>query len=310
MHGTFAVRYDTAVMWKSINGIEDGSSSGQSWSIVRQNYDANGDVQLEQISCGETNIELCGTGVRIAGISAEAYSQYAPIAAWGKPGAPASLAEFKLPAPLPGGAYKTGRYALLNGISLDDPLGPWPAKRQDVQGGSDFDGSATNGARWIDGDQDSLYGLTTIAVGPNGATPSGDLAPIAPYGQKSTACPRGNPSAERLSYNYPPGLDGLTARRIKRFSSANRAISELDGTLQSCNEISGNVTGPDNGRAHLDTRIGSCVRVDGDGEVACSSGLLDFLDSSAAPSAIESQTFKMKRVADTTSCAEVRGLSF
>jgi hypothetical protein len=311
MQGTFALRYKSAVSWKGINGIEDGAGEGSSWAIVRQNYAASGDLALEIISCGETALDLCGTGVRIAGISAEAYSQYVPVAVRGKAGSASTLVDFKLPAPVPGAAYKTPRFAMLNGIGLTDPLGEWPAKRQDVQGGSDFDGSATNGARWLDSDQDSLYGQTTYAVGPNGETPAGELAPIAPYAPLSQACPRGDASAARLSYNYPPGLDGLTPRRIKRFSSANRAISELDGLIQSCNEIKGSVTGPDNGRAHMDTRIGACVRVDGtSGEVACSSSLLDFLDASEAPSVFDSQAFSMQRIDAATSCEQVRALTF
>jgi hypothetical protein len=311
MQGTFAVRYDSTASWKNVDGIEDGSAQGKSWAIVRQNYADDGALALEFVTCGETTIDLCGAGVRIAGISAEAYSQYVPMSVWDKAGTPGTLIEFSLPAAVPGGAYKTPRFALLSGISLTDPLGEWPAKRQDVQGGSDFDGSATNGARWLDSDQDTLYGQTTYAVGPNGETPTGELAPIAPYAQMSAACPRSDAAAPRLPYNYPPGLDGLTPRRIKRFSSANRSISELDGTIQSCNEITGNVAGPDSGRAHLDLRIGSCIRVDAEsGEVACSSSLLDFLDSTQAPSAFDAQSFIMKRVDANITCAQVRALSF
>jgi hypothetical protein len=311
MQGTFALRFASVVSWKGVNGIEDGRGEGNSWMIVRQNYTDNGDLALELIGCGETNLDLCGTGVQIAGISREAYSQYIPVAVRGKAGSPTTRLEFNLPAPVPGSAYKTPRHALLNGIALEDPLGAWPASRKEVMGSGDFAGSATNGARWLDSDQDSLFGQTTYAVGPNGETPAGELAPIAPYPMVSAACPRGDAAAARLPYNYPPGLDGLTARRIKRFSSASRSISELDGTLTSCDEINGNVTGPDNGRAQLNSRIGSCIRVDSNsGEVACSSSLLDFLDNSQAPSAFESQTFKMKRVDANTTCEQVRALPF
>jgi hypothetical protein len=311
MQGTFAVRYDSTASWKDVDGIEDGSAQGNSWAIARQNYGDDGALSLEVITCGETNIDLCGTGVRIAGISAEAYSQYVPISVWDKAGVTGTVVDFSLPAAAPGSPYKTPLFAILLGVSLTDPLGEWPAKRQDVQGGSDFDGSATNGARWLDSDQDTLFGRTTYAVGPNGATPAGELAPIAPYAQTSAACPRGDAAAARLGYNYPPGLDGLTPRRIKRFSSASRAINEYEGTIQSCNEITGSVKGPDNGRAHMDLRIGSCVRVDGDsGEVACGSNLLDFLDATQAPSAFDSQTFIMKRVEANITCAQVRALTF
>lgn len=311
MQGTFAVRNESTASWADIDGIEDGTAQGVAWAIARHSYTDGEGVSMELIPCGETNVDVCGMGVRIAGIAAEAYSQYVPISVWDKAAATSTLVELSLPNALPGGAYKTPRFAILNGISLADPLGEWPARRQDIQGGNDFDGTATNGARWLDTDQDALFGSTTYTVGPNGETLGGDLAPITPYAQTSAACPRGDATAARLPYNHPPGLDGLTPRRIKRFSSASRVISELDGTIESCDVIKGSVTGPDNGRAHMDVRIGSCVRVDGNsGEVACSSNLLDFVDESEAPSAFDSQTFIMKRVDPNVTCAQVRALSF
>jgi hypothetical protein len=309
LQGTFAAHYEVNLSWKGISGIEDGTGQTESWQIMRQNYEPSGDLKVEIINCGETTVELCGTGVQLAGIPPEAYSQYVPAVSWGASTAPTTLLEFNVSAALPGSAFKTPRYAILNGISLTDPLGAWPAKRQDIAGGTDFDGSATNGAQWIDGDQDSLFGVTTIEVGPNGVTPF-VLAPITAYPEVSAVCPRSNPSAPRLQYNYVPGLDGLTPRRVKRASSANRTISELDGTLESCDVITGNVKGPDNGHTQLDARVGSCVRADGNSEVACSSALIDFLDSAKAPSAIDSQTFNMKRVDATTTCEQVRTMTF
>jgi hypothetical protein len=308
MQGTFAMRTTMQASWSGISGIEDGSGSTDQWSIARQNYDANGALKLELLRCGETNLDLCGTGVRIAGIAPEAYAQYVPTAVWSGAGAASSsLLDFSLPAPIPGSAYKTPRYAALQGIGLNDPLGEWPAKRQDVQGGNDFDGSAVNGARWLDTDNDTLFGLTTYAVGPGGVAAGGALGPLEGYGATSSVCPRSNSAAARLAYNYPPALDGLTPRRVKQFSSAHRAISELDGTIVSCNDISGNITGPDNGHVHFDIRIGNCVRSD---DMACSASMLDFLDANQAPNAVSSHTFSMKRVADNITCEQVRALSF
>jgi hypothetical protein len=313
MQGTFALRYAPSIAWSGIEGIEDGSGQGYSWAVLRQTYDAQGELSFEQITCGETVLDLCGAGVRIAGIPAEAYSQYVPVAVWGKPGSPSTTVKLSLPAPVPGSAFKTPRYARLNGISLADPLGAWPESREDIEGSDAFAGSATNGARWVDSDQDSAYGQTTYAVGPGGETPGGELAPMTAYAQTSMTCPRGNETAARLPYNYPPGLDGVTPRRIKRFSSANRTVSELDGTIQSCDEITGNVTGPTEGGARVDVRIGSCVRVDAEsdsGEAACSNSVLSFLDATQVNNTFDAQTFIMKRVAEGTTCEQVRALTF
>jgi len=305
MQGTFAVRTELKVHWSNLDGLADGSGSTYSWSLERHNYDAEGNLEAEIIPCGETNLDVCGSGVRLVGIPQEAYSQFVPVNVWDSVNTSTQL-KLKLESPLPGGEFKTPQFATLMGISLDDPLGAWPAKRQDVQGGSDFDGSAVNGARWIDTDNDSYSGLTTYAVGPNGAAADGSAtAPIESFGTRSPTC-------NNLPYNYPPGLDGLSTRRVKRFSSANRQISAYDGKIDSCDALSGNITGPDNGKIRFDIRIGSCVRVDlnGGNEGACSGSLLDFLDSAGAANTVDSNTFKMKRVADNVTCKQVRETSF
>ena len=305
MQGTFAVRSELKLAWSNIDGIVDGSGSTYSWSIARHNYDAEGNLTAEMIQCGDTNLDICGTGVRIVGIPSEAYAQFVPIAAYDKGAASSAEFAFKLESPLPGSDYKTPNFGSLMGISLTDPLGTWPASRKDVQGGNDFDGSATNGARWIDTDGDTFFGLTTYAVGPNGAPADGsELAPIEGYTGRSPSC--------NLPYNYPPALDGLTTRRIKRFSSANRVISAFDGKLDSCDALSGNVTGPDDGKVHYDIRIGNCTRTDlnGNNEGACSSGLLDYLDSTQTPNQVDSDSFKAKRVKDDITCKEVRALTY
>ena len=304
MQGTFAVRNELKLSWSNQMGIADGSGSTYSWSIARQNYDAQGNLALEILSCGDSNLDLCGTGVRLVGIPPEGYAQYVPIAVWDN-NTNGSQLEFKLDAPLPGSPYKSPNFAALQGISLSDPLGTWPASRKDVQGGSDFDGSATNGARWIDTDGDTFFGLTTYAVGPNGAPADGSaLAPLENFTGTSTQC--------KLPYNYPPALDGLTTRRIKRFSSANRVVSAFDGKLDSCDAISGNVTGPDDGRVHFDIRIGNCVRVDlnGANEAACNASLIDNLDTTQTPNQVDADTFVMKRVANNITCKEVRALTY
>jgi hypothetical protein len=103
----------------------------------------------------------------------------------------------------------------------------------------------------------------------------------------------------------------LNIRRVKRFSAGNRVISQYTGTINSCDEISGDVIGPNNGHARFDTRIQGCTRVNGSGEIACSDTIVDFLDTSNdASQTVNNNTFTMKRVADTVTCAQVRATSF
>jgi hypothetical protein len=200
------------------------------------------------------------------------------------------------------------------GISLTNPEGEWPASRKDVIGTDVFDGSATNGAQWINSDGDDQLGLTTYTVGPSGVAADGSaLAPYENYGTHSTVCPRDNPDAPRSPYNYVPAAEGLRVRRVTRLWSANRTISGFEGTIKSCDQIDGLMTGPDNGQPHLDTRIAGCQRLGGNGEpavTACSAALVDSLDSTQTANQTLPSPIIMKRVADNIDCAAVRALEY
>jgi hypothetical protein len=310
MNGTFALRSTLNLSWAVQSTIEAGSDTQTAWVIERHSYGKDGSLMVETISCGETNLDLCGEGVG-ALVPEEAYAQYVPVNVWGRPGAPSTQYQSSIAPPLPTAKFELAQHASLGGISLTDPLGAWPTAYKDVEGTPEYDGSATNGARWIDSDNDGVFGLTTYTVGPNGVAADGsDLAPISAYGTHSTVCPRSKPDAARLPYNYPPSAEGLTVRRVKRFFSANRAISGLSGTINSCDDITGEITGPDNGHVHFDTRIGGCLRANGDADTACSKSIVDFLDANNAPNEISANPFVMKRVADDVTCAQVRAMPF
>ncbi|MET0390551.1 MAG: hypothetical protein ABW321_31555 [Polyangiales bacterium] len=302
MGGTFAVRTELTVSWEESTPIQAGTGTTYSWTIERHNYTPDGALDIEVIPCGETNIDVCSE--RFATLAAEAYAQYVPINVWGKPGAPSTQLSTTLLDASPNQPFVVPEHAILQGISLADPLGEWPSRRQDVEGADGFDGSATNGARWVDSDNDEVFGLTTYTVGPQGVAADGsDTAPIEGYSGRSETC--------NLPYNYPPAAEAnLVIRRVKRFFSANRVINSLEGTINSCDEVTGNVTGPANGAMKFDTRIGGCLRANGDGEAACSDDVLEFLDTTAAPNEVNSSTFIMKRVADDVTCAAVRDLGF
>src|SRR5204862_1511526 len=49
------------------------------------------------------------------------------------------------------------------------------------------------------------------------------------YATTSSDCPRST-GGTRLSYKYWPGLEGITVRRINKFSIASRVISQIQGT--------------------------------------------------------------------------------
>jgi hypothetical protein len=110
-----------------------------------------------------------------------------------------------------------------------------------------------------------------------------------------------------------PAAEGLRVRRVTRLWSANRTISGFEGTIKSCDQIDGLMTGPDNGQPHLDTRIAGCQRLGGNGEpavTACSAALVDSLDSTQTANQTLPSPIIMKRVADNIDCAAVRALEY
>jgi hypothetical protein len=214
---------------------------------------------------------------------------------------------------LPGSSFETPRVASLDGILLADPMGEWPASRTSVEGSPEFSGNATNGARWLDSDRDTFIGSTGYAVGPGGVSAEGDgPRPYHSYGATSPSCPRTDPAAARSAYVYPPSLDGAVVRRIKRVFTATRTISALRGTIDSCDQLSGQLVGqnPDGG-IRINALIGGCVRVeDPDAEAGCSPAVLDFLQGAGTARELPPGKFVMRRVSDTITCEQVRAMVF
>lgn len=131
------------------------------------------------------------------------------------------------------------------------------------------------------------------------------------YGARSVDCPRLE-GGERHAYAYPPAIPNgsLSVQRIKRVFTANRATLAYDGKIDSCDVLSGEVTGPDNGQLKLDTRVGGCVRVNGSDESVCAGPTVDFLDQQPQTQNLSDAKFTLKRLSDGASCADVRGATY
>jgi hypothetical protein len=310
--GTFAGRKASTLTWTGMDSIENGSSDSYEWYIQRHNYDDDGNLTIETIQCGESAVDLCGTGNAL--LSPEAYTQYVPAQSYEQPSWPTFTDTIVLKKALPNELFETQLKARLVGISLTDPTGAWPSDRAEVAGGPGSSGTPTNGARWVDVDNDSSVGITNYEVGPGGISAEGTgPRPITSYGATSQACPRSNPNAARLSYNWAPALEGaLTVRRIKRIYSAYRTINALRGKIDSCDTISGRAIGPNpNDHQRIDGIVGGCVRVEGSGEADCSTSLVNFFqDGNQNSQDLEPADFVAKRAADNVTCAQVRAMSF
>ena len=101
--------------------------------------------------------------------------------------------------------------------------------------------------------------------------------------------------------------------RVKRFYSAVRMITAYKGTIDSCDEISGELSGFNGEQPKLEMRIGGCIRkLDDDKETACNDAALDFLDSTAQLQIAASARFRMQRwpVDTPVSCAAARAMNY
>lgn len=317
MNGTFAIRIRTDVSWSGITNVENGSDTTYSWALRTHNYMPNGTLEVETIPCGGTTPDICGTSPILG---AEAYAQFLTNQIWGIASMPTEILSMNLPNALPGQAFVTSQTAVLLGIHLTNPLGTWPSSNNNV---GTVASPGTNGAYWVNHDNDSNAAVTIYAVPPGGIGIDGNI-PDPPFAFASTSavCPRGGGSA--LSYAWWPGVEGLSVQRVKRFYAASRVISYLSGSLTSCDVITGDVAGPNPdsasdpgtlGEMKNDGRFQGCTRCTsgssaGCGDTACSGTLTDFFDNQSQTQQVTDASFIIKRVSGSTTCAQARALSY
>jgi hypothetical protein len=314
MRGTFAVRSQIELAWDDLSDLlEPGSDAIYGYAIDHFSYDADGNLVIEQVPCGDSTLDLCGLGSAPT-IAPEAYAPYIPTSVWDLPSIPYVKARLETGAAqlVPGAPFTSAMIAHLHGISLLDPLGPWPASRRDITGSPGFDGSGTNGARWLDQDNDGFVGLTNYLVPPGGTTADLPPAPRA-YGATSPVCPRGG--GPHTPYAYLPATAESAQNvwvRVKRFYSAFRMIAAYQGTLSSCDAINGNIVGPEGAAIKMDVRIGGCIRAHGDSDTACNDAAINFLDSAAKMDTAAEARFMLKRWPSDTavSCSAARALTY
>jgi hypothetical protein len=297
LSGTFAARSRIDLAWdRFVTAIEPGDETVYSYAIERHSYDSRGNLQLELLACGSSPFDVCGVGIAPT-LAAEAYSQYLPNSIWELPSMPTVKAPIQLGSALPGASFETPLISMVRGLSLTDPLGPWPLSYHDVAGMPGFDGSATNGAAWLDQDADGFAGITSYVVPPGGVQ-AGTAFPEAPrtYGAISPICPRKGGTHTPYAY-WPAPAEGLSPVpiRVKRFYTASRIVSAYRGKIASCDKIAGDITGVGEQPVQLEARIGGCIRQNADSETACSTPAIDFMDGAVQSDKAMSSSFILKR---------------
>jgi hypothetical protein len=340
LKGTFALKISMKMTWSGLafGAIEDGTNVPfYSWALQKQTYDSNGNLHITSTPCGGTTPDLCGTAS--FGVPPEAYGQYFPNHIWGTANMPKQIIDVALPDARATKPFVTANSAVLFGIRLTDaagnptPLGPWPANRSEVgcqtgasttepciaaNGSSlatkfcwDRSGTANDGCAYrTDDDADGVTGITSLVVPPGGVNTDSPLN----FGANSVDCRRSTAGA-REPYAYYRALDNGPYVGATKFYTASRTISRFDGTITSCNRIEGAVKGPraSNTQIQADFRFYGCA--DNSADDVCSSYVLDdnafgVDKQSQTSTSIPSATFVMKRVADDTTCDQVRGLTY
>ena len=312
MRGTFALRSQVELAWDEMGELlEAGNDAVYGYAIEHFSYDADGDLVIEHVPCGDGALDLCGLGSAPT-IAPEAYAPYIPEAVWDLQSIPRVKAHVDTAQLVPGASFTTEQTAHVHGISLRDPMGAWPASRRDVSGSPGFDGSVTNGARWLDQDNDGFVGLTSYLVPPGGTNDDIPPPPRA-YGATSAICPRGG--GPHTPYAYLPATAESATNtwvRVKRFFTAYRVISAYKGTLSSCDAITGEIVGPEGAEIKMDVRVGGCIRAHGEDDTACNDAAIDFLDTAAKLQTTAEARFMLKRWPGDTavSCNAARALAY
>jgi hypothetical protein len=304
MSGTFASQYSlttslpaTLVGPVTVFSAETNVPTTQ-WALRTQTYDSSGNLVIKTTQCGGTTADLCGV---VTGLK-NAFTAFYPGPMYDLASMPVTQSNpISIPNALPGQAYAEPQSATLMGISLTNPLGAWPASSTNVGAGS----SQTNGAVWVDNDNDTFPGVTSYVVPPGGISETTSPFPIENYPSTSSEC--------GTAYAYFPSFG--TGGAIKRLYSAQRMISSMSGTISTCDStgatlITGTLGGPDSNEPKVDGRVDGCVQVNGTGEIACSSSTASTYDGQSQTQHITGANFVLKRVTSGTTCEQVRAMSF
>lgn len=263
-------------------------------------------MTVKTILCGGTSPTVC-TPVFSRGLA-----QFQGNDVWGKSELNAGFPDFSvdLTGVVPGGSYVEPENTVLSGITLADPSGQWPQCAACVGNVSQCTCSGvtypiTNPAQWRDSDENTTLGVSTWAVRSGGELFGGTGYPEPPYEYpEPSECPRSS-SGGPYPYGAFPGTEtgSFTPFYTLEWRGATRTISQLVSTsiTLSNNEcsITGNVIGPDSGRALTNARFGEC-RTCGSIDCLsstgnCTASQVDFYDSQPQTQQVIAATFALSR---------------
>jgi hypothetical protein len=273
LNGTFVVRTETDVEWDplvifGVTILSGGSDTLYSWSIRRQTQTGS-TIESETIPCGGTSQTICSPFFN------EAYSQMFPLDIWGRPSMPISMSTMTFVDPDPTDAFVGAQETALLGLSVSTAGTTWPPL-------------GSPNLTWIDHDDDDGDGEDDED------------------GVVSHAVLTGTACGNRPYAPAPLPSDPFGPRGVVEASIGSRAIFTYQGTLDDCSTVTGNITGPNNGKPLTNGHVLACTLDNGD---ACSADDVAELDNQAttASQRIVNARFRMVRVAnDAITCTEAR----
>jgi hypothetical protein len=300
LNGTWAARSEVTTSWSDLYSdtfpypkiLQAGTFTGYVWELRRLGYDG-ATLTTEIRSCGATYPDAHNPALN------ETYGSYVPNATWEALGYQAPFTD-AVPNAAPGGPFDMAQRGYLTGIQLANAsgLGAWPAA------GSVTQSCATPGHGlpcWEDTDQDG-FGATTGWSRPPSQTSS-------VYNQ---------------AYDYPPSAPQIViSRRVACSHIASRSVYSVDGSVVDCNTLTGTLA-----VSSLDQRLHSCRRAPnpnndidcaqnrdvstGEALPACSASDAQFLDETIndVQKTVNAAKLALVRVSSTTTCSEVRAMTF
>jgi hypothetical protein len=317
LSGTYALAVKTmvgfdAVSVLGIKVIEESPPGGVEtyrWALRHQAVDNDGVMTVKTVACGGTAPDACDLAFGYT------HAQYQPNHIWGKAkiNAGSTSVSKSLAGVVPGGSYVEPNSVQQLGISLADPLGAWPPCRAcvGVEAGQTCTcgtttHTVTNKATWVDVDDDGQLGVTNLHVPRGGITVLDGTPPDPPFlYPEPTACPRLGASPGTYTYQEWPGNVGLTTFRTNRFFVGTRMTSGLSSTsialANNACTITGNVTGPSNGKTRVEQRTQGCELCSDANPDACTPGALcdasqvSSYDDVAQTQRVEAETFTLTK---------------
>ncbi|HEX7668995.1 MAG TPA: calcium-binding EGF-like domain-containing protein, partial [Polyangiaceae bacterium] len=275
--GTFAIKTELDVTWDAVVILPPpfapaiAAGSDTLFSYaIRKQTQTGTTLTTDTISCGGTSPDLCSPLLN------KAFEQTIPDAIWGGPKMPVFHSTVTLGSTRPLDTFVGANEVALLGMTLTNPTGTWPT--------SNGDPSIT----WVDQDNDGPLGITSNVV----------------HTGSSTKC--GTPP---LAFDYVADPSG-GSKPIGTVYLGSRVLATYSGSIQSCNAISGTITGPGPNNFPLaNGHVKGCLYSDG---TPCSNSTISSLDSNAtsSPQHIVGSHFSMVRVADSITCAGARATTF